>query len=250
MRAALAIAATIAVPIRAAADEPTPAPTTPAPTTPAPTTPAPTTPSEGPTFAPGGVPIPPAGTTSGTTTSDAASSSTTTPDIATTTNTSGEPTTAEPGADPAYGRPPDPDVRKYSAPRAKDVVIIAYPERSRQNIMLLAGLGTGGVLLGAIGLYFHLDSRSASNEVSADQFSGRIWTADRQDTYDRANRSATIAGVFYGVGGALLLATAITYMVTEPEPEKLTIHPHGPSSARALVAPTRGGAIIGGGWSF
>jgi hypothetical protein len=241
MRVALAIAATIAVPIRAAADEPAPAPTTPAP---APTTPAPapTTPdpSGGPTFAPGGVPIPPTGTTSEPApTTTATDASTTAPS---------KPDEGAPGADPAYGGRPDPDVRRYSAPRAKDVVIIAYPERSRTNIMWLGGLGGAGVVLGAVGLYFHLDSRSASNDVSENQFSGRIWTTERQDTYDRANRSAVMAGVFYGLGGALVLATAITYMVTEPKAETMTIHPHGQPTA--LVAPTRGGAIVGGGWSF
>jgi hypothetical protein len=230
MRVALAIAATIAVPLRAVADEPAP---------PAPSSPAP---SGGPTFAPGGVPIPPASPTTPAPTSEPASTTSTAP------ATEPAPVPAEPGADPAYGGRPDPDVRNFPAPRGKDVVIVSYPERSRANIMWLAGLGGGGVLLGAIGLYYHLDSRSASNDVSSNQFTGRIWTSKEQATYDRANRSAVIAGVFYGLGGALVLATAITYMVTEPEAEQMTIHPHGQPTA--LVAPTRGGAIVGGTWSF
>ena len=40
------------------------------------------------------------------------------------------------------------------------------------------------------------------------------------------------AGVLYGVGGALLIATAITYIVTEPEAETTVIHPHSPHAAR------------------
>ena len=55
-----------------------------------------------------------------------------------------------------------------------------------------------------------------------------------------------VAGVFYGIGGALLLTSAIAYIATEPKAETTVIHPH----AAALVAPTNGGAIVGGAWRF
>ncbi len=227
MRVALAIAAMIAVPISAAADEP-PAP---------PPTPTSTSTTSGPTFAPGGVPLPPS-TAPGNTPAPAAST-VPPPGTATPGDT--------PGADPAYRGTPDPDVRTYRAPRSKDVVIVAYPERSKSNLIMLGALGGGGVVLGAVGLYFHLDSRSASSDVASHKPTGQPWTADKQDTYDRAHRSSVIAGVFYGVGGALVLATAVAYIITEPKAETMTIHPH---TASALVAPTRGGAIVGGTWSF
>jgi hypothetical protein len=153
--------------------------------------------------------------------------------------------TAPPG-DPAY----NPDVRNFPAPKGKDVVIVAYPERSKSNMILLGGLAATGAIMGAVGLYFHLDARSASDEVAAHNFTGQAWTADKQETYDRAHSSSTTAGVFYGIGAGLLLAAAITFIVTEPKPETMVIHPHSDPTPSALVAPIKGGAIVGGAWRF
>jgi hypothetical protein len=166
-----------------------------------------------------------------------------------------EPATAAPGdtgpqADPAYGDFNNPDVRDFPAPKGKDVVIVAYPERSKTNLITMGALGAGGVILGAVGLYFHLDARSASDEVAANGFTGQPWSADKQATYDRAESSSTKAGVFYGLGGALLLATAITYIITEPSPETMVIHPHTDPKPTAVIAPTKGGALVGGAWRF
>lgn len=168
--------------------------------------------------------------------------------------------TEAPPADPAYSERPDPkygenndasyDTRDFPAPRGKDVVIISYPDRSKKNLVTLAILGGAGLLTGAVGAYFHLDARSAADEVAADGYTGEVWTAAHQDAYDRARRSSTVAGVLYGVGGALLLATAITYIVTEPKAETIVIHPRANPKTSALIAPTRGGAILGGTWSF
>jgi hypothetical protein len=155
-----------------------------------------------------------------------------------------------PPADPAYGDYNNPDVRDFPAPKGKDVVILAYPERTKTNMFLLGGMAAGGVLLGAIGLYYHLDARSAADDVGAHKFTGEPWTTERQDAYDRAHSSSVTAGVFYGIGGALLLATAITYIVTEPEAETMVIHPHTDPKPSAVVAPIKGGALVGGAWRF
>jgi hypothetical protein len=157
----------------------------------------------------------------------------------------------EPKADPAYGERPDADTRNFAAPRGKDVIIIAYPDRTTKNLVTIGALAGAGVVAGAIGLYFHIDSRDASDEVSAHNFTGKPWTQERQDAYDRAHSSATAAEVLYGIGGALVLATAVVYIVTEPKAETMTIHPHADYKPSALVAPLRGGgAIVGGAWSF
>jgi hypothetical protein len=147
--------------------------------------------------------------------------------------------------DPAYGERPDPGVRNFPAPRGKDVVIVSYPERSRNNIYALSGLAIGGAVAGMLGVYFHLDARSAENDVAANKFTGVTWSADRQETYERAHSSGVTAGVLYGIGGGLLLATAIAFIATEPKAENIIIHPHS-----AIVAPTPGGAVVGTGWSF
>jgi hypothetical protein len=154
------------------------------------------------------------------------------------------PAEAPPG-DPAYGERPDPEVKNFPAPRGKDVVIVSYPERSKRNIYLLSGMAVGGAVVGMLGVYFHMDARSANDDVAASKFTGTAWTAERQETYDRAYGSGVTAGVLYGVGGGLLLATAIAYIVTEPKAENIIIHPH-----TATIAPTRGGAVVGTGWSF
>lgn len=138
----------------------------------------------------------------------------------------------------------------FAAPRGRDIVIESREDRSTSNITLLAALGGAGAITGAIGVYFNLDARSASDEVSANKFTGEVWNEERQEAFDRANRSSALAGVFYGIGGALLLATAITYIVTEPETEKILIRPHANSKPQPLVAPTPGGALLGGSWRF
>lgn len=170
-----------------------------------------------------------------------------------------DPAKPEPKADPAYGEKPDPAYTGdlpgdgstgYERSVGKDIYIKSYPDRSHSNILALS-IGAGAsVVLGGIGLYFHLHSRELSNEVSAHKFTGEVWTDDRQDTYDAANRSAVTAGVIYGIGGAVLLGTAIAYMITEPKMETIVIHPHVNGKPTALVAPTRGGALVGGTWSF
>lgn len=169
------------------------------------------------------------------------------------------PPTPEPNVDPAYGERPDAHESSErigpnegaGARRGRDIVVKYYPDRSRDNMMMLGLLGGAGALFGAVGLYFHLDSRDATDEVKADRYTGLTWTAARQDTYDRAHRSAAIATVSYGIGGALLLATAVAYIVTEPEMEQLVIHPHtNPRPPVTLVAPIPGGAFVSRGWEF
>ncbi|HUS32828.1 MAG TPA: hypothetical protein VMZ53_30210 [Kofleriaceae bacterium] len=219
MRALLACAAML-VATRAYADEPQPTPTGPT---------LPTSPAPAPAPGPGAETAP------------------------------SQPATPEPKADPAYGEKPDPaygpppgsTVPESSGPSAgRDIYIKSYPDRSHKNVMGLSIAGGAAVVLGGVGLYFHLDSRSKSNDVSANKYTGEVWTAERQDTYDSANRSAVVAGVFYGIGGAVLIGTAIAYMITEPKMETTVLHPHTSPKPTAMVAPTRGGALVGGAWSF
>lgn len=164
----------------------------------------------------------------------------------------------EPAVDPAYGERPDthesatrlgPNERA-GVRRARDIVVKYHPDRSRENVTMVALLGGAGVLFGGVGLYFHFDSRSASDEVKSHRYTGRTWTQEREDTFDRAHRSAAIAGVAYGIGGALLIATAVAYIVTEPPLETLVIHPHTDPKPVTIVAPIPGGAFVSRGWEF
>jgi hypothetical protein len=152
---------------------------------------------------------------------------------------------AEPPDKPA----PVPD-RDYEPPASvepthqKDIVVRTEPDRSRNNVIVLASLAGAAVAFGGVGLYFHLDSKSASDEVSAKNVKNTAWTAADAVTLDRANSSATKAEVFYGIGGALLVGAAVAFIITAPKPETTVIHSH------VVAAPTPGGAMIGGVWSF
>jgi hypothetical protein len=137
------------------------------------------------------------------------------------------------------------------APRAhaeKDIVIEIPGERPVENKILIGSLVGAGLIAGAVGAYFHFDSRSASSDVSASKYTGHAWTSDDQDLVDRADRSRSHAIILYGVGGALLIGAAVVWIATEPKSETAVIHPHGRGTP--TVQPAEGGAVLGGMWSF
>lgn len=129
-----------------------------------------------------------------------------------------------------------------------DIVIEIPGERSRENKLVLGGIAGAGFLAGALGAYFHFDSRAASDDVSADSYTGQAWTSDDEALVERADRSRSRAIIGYSVGGALLIGAAIYYIVTDPGSETAVIRPHGRGSP--TVSPTEGGAMLGGMWSF
>ena len=141
--------------------------------------------------------------------------------------------------------PADPnDTLVYKAPTGHDIIIDADNDRSTSNIALVAGMAGGGALLGGVGLYFHLDSRSESTKVSATVPTSRPWLPSDQAAVDQAAGDRTKAAIFYGIGGALVIAAAVTLIVTDPGSTRTVIHPH-----TALV-PVPGGAVAMHAWSF
>jgi hypothetical protein len=124
----------------------------------------------------------------------------------------------------------------------KDIVVTTPGERTAKNIAIIASIAGAGLVFGGLGVYYNLDARSASHDVEANHPLSAPWTSDRQATYDRAHDSSVKAGIFYGVGGALLIGAAVTLIVTQPKEETTVIHPH------IEVGP--GGATLGGTWSF
>lgn len=130
-----------------------------------------------------------------------------------------------------------------------DIVIEVPGERTSETKLLVGSLAGAGLLVSAIGAYFHLDSRSASDDVSSNKFTGHAWTTEDQDLVDRADRSRSRAIVGYSIGGALLVGAVVAFIITEPRSETAVIHPHGRGST-AIVEPTHGGAVVGGMWRF
>lgn len=130
----------------------------------------------------------------------------------------------------------------------RDIVIEIPGERTTEQKILVGGLAGVGFLAGAIGAYFHYDSRQAAGDVGADTYTGHAWTAEDQELVDQADRSRSRAIIGYSVGGALLIGAIVAWVMTNPPSESVTIHPHGRGSA--MLAPTEGGAMAFGMWSF
>lgn len=149
--------------------------------------------------------------------------------------------TQQPAATEAQGTPGDLPALRTDM-RHKDIVIVTPGERTAKNIAILASIAGAGALLGGVGVYFNLDSKSAADEVSQSRPVSVPWTPARQATYDRAHDSAVKAGVFYGIGGALVLGAVVGMIVTTPKSETTVIHPH------VAVGPQ--GATIGGSWEW
>lgn len=161
---------------------------------------------------------------------------------------------APPPPPPAEAPPPapppvpvhDPDSAADYRPQPmhKDIVIKVNRDRDTNNMLLIGGIAAAGALLGAVGVYYNLDSRDAAQAISPKMATSQPWTAAQQADYDRAHSSGVKAGVFYGLGGAALLASAILFIATAPGEETTVIHPH------YAIAPTQGGAFVARAWSF
>jgi hypothetical protein len=172
---------------------------------------------------------------------------------------SGAPQPGGPAVDPAYGEHPD---AHESATRAganegmplhegRDIVVKYRPDRPKNARVMLGVLGGAALAFGAVGLYYHLDSRDVADELSTHKFTSQTWTADRQATYDRGHDAKLIATISYSIGGAFLIATVVAFIMTEPPQQVMTIHPHTDSAPQStIIAPIPGGAFVAKGWSF
>jgi hypothetical protein len=128
--------------------------------------------------------------------------------------------------------------------RTREIVVDIPGERSTNNKLALGAIAVGGLLAGSLGLYWHLDSRSAANDVTATMPTGNAWTAHDQSLLDRADSSRTRATVAYTVGGLFITAAIVGLIVTEPKTERSVIHPN------ATVSVSGDGAMVGGAWRF
>ena len=141
--------------------------------------------------------------------------------------------------------PPDPaDAPMFRPAVGHDIVVETPNERSTTNIASISGAAGLGAALGGLGVYFHLDSKSAANKVTADSPTNRPWLPADQAAVDQASSDRTKAAIFYGVGGALIIGAVVALIVTDPGSTRTVIHPH------LAIAPTPGGAIAMRSWSF
>ncbi|MEO8700025.1 MAG: hypothetical protein ABI867_08270 [Kofleriaceae bacterium] len=124
--------------------------------------------------------------------------------------------------------------------RPREIVIDVPGERTRNQKILIGSLLGTGAIAGAIGLYFHLDSRDAADSVSASQPTGEAWSDDDQALVERGARSRTRAAIGYSIGGAFMIGTIVSLIITSPKPERNVIRPH--------FAVNEHGGILGGAW--
>jgi len=126
------------------------------------------------------------------------------------------------------------------------IVITTPGDRSTDNIEFVVGLTGVGLVLTGLGVFYNFDSRSASNAVNAVMPTGQPWTTGDQIDYDDAHRYAHDAAIFYSLGGAVLIGALVTWIATAPDDHTVVIRPH----AAPTIAPTPGGAVLGGSWRF
>jgi hypothetical protein len=157
-----------------------------------------------------------------------------------------QPKKETPTEEPPPPRPQSEAPVIYKQPiRPREIVVDIPGVRSTQTRLMLGGLAAATLIVGGIGLYFHVESRDAANEVSRQIFAGETWTQARQDRVEDAERSKTRAIIGSTAGGLLLAGTITALILTEPKSERAVIRPR-----HAGVVPVPGGAIAGAGWSF
>ena len=126
------------------------------------------------------------------------------------------------------------------------ITVTVPGERSANDLELIGGMAGVGLLVTGLGVFYHLDSRSTSNTISAEAPTSLPWTDADQAQYDHAHSLAVHAGICYGIGGAILIGALIGWIATAPEDQHVVIRPH----VTPTVAPTPGGAMLGGSWRF
>lgn len=150
-----------------------------------------------------------------------------------------QPTSEEPEPPQHYEKP-----MVQTGIHPKEIVIEVPGLRTTNQKIVVGSLLGAGAIGGAIGLYFNLQSRSDANKVNAATFTGKAWTADREQSYDSANSNRNRAAVGYAIGGAFVIGAIAAFIATEPKSETTVIRPH------AAVVPTSGGAFATYGGSF
>lgn len=135
----------------------------------------------------------------------------------------------------------------YFSDGKKQLTFKEEGSRSQSERITLYSLFGGAILAGAVGTFYALDSRDQSDKVSATGFhTGLTWTSSLESTRNDALRSRSAAQVSFGLASGLLLAGIVTYIFTEPETEV----GYQDWQTRSFANPTRGGLVVGQGWSF
>jgi hypothetical protein len=124
-------------------------------------------------------------------------------------------------------------------PQVRARVVKRQTERTPGQTAILLGLFGASAAAGGLGLYFHLESRDAAEEVgSVRSRPAATWTPARQATYDDAHVAGTRAITGYAAGGVLLGAALGYAWVTRSREREV------------VLVPVERGAVVSTGWRF
>jgi hypothetical protein len=137
--------------------------------------------------------------------------------------------------------------------RAEDAAPLTFEldkERTVRQKILIASFGGGALLVGGVGLLFHLDSRDKSDSISASgRHTGMVYSEAIDDTRRAALRSRALTIASYGVAAGLLVTTLVLYVVTDPGTETITLD-EAQARLPVTLEPVAGGALGGLAWGF
>ncbi len=138
----------------------------------------------------------------------------------------------------------------YLPPASHQVTVTTPGERSTKNLVELGGLALASVALGAVGLGYNLAASSNANAVSQSGPSGLTWNPGDQAHIDAAHRDSIGAAVFYSAGGAIAIAAAVVFIVTDPPEQHVVMQTGRTARVTPIVVPATGGATAGALWRF
>jgi hypothetical protein len=158
----------------------------------------------------------------------------------------GAPRADTPAPAPTAPTAPTPTI-DYFQKGGNQLVVRKSRSRTRNQRLLIYGLAGGAAAFAGIAAYFHYDSKSIADELSADSDQNERWSEDHQDKYDRGQLDGKLAIAGYAISAGLIAATIVVVLKTDPGTELETIGPGG-SKPVANVVP--GGATVGASWSW
>jgi hypothetical protein len=133
----------------------------------------------------------------------------------------------------------------FARPRTEDKLMLRRSRvRPRKHKLLIGGLAAGAAVFAGAGLYFHLDSRSIANELSADTPQGTRWSEELQDKYDRGQLDGTLAIASYVIAGGLVGGVIAALILTDPGEDEVDLR------VRPTAGVIPGGGAVGAAWRW
>ncbi len=121
--------------------------------------------------------------------------------------------------------------------------------RSRQAWLAIGVLGGAALVTAGTGLLFHLSGTGQADKIEAKTRTGRLWGEREQGYYDSAVFRRGVGWVGYGLAGGFAIATAVTWIVTDPGTKMIRVNADG-NRPSASVDVVPGGAILRARTSF